>query len=344
MKLNYYVSIAMACLLMASCGDKKDSSKTSDVIRVTTELAALTHASISMPYVGTVQAEGSTLVSFNGTGILRSVNVSEGQHVTKGQLLATVDDSQAQHMLAVAKASLDQANDAEQRMRQLHESGSLPDIKWIEVQSQVQQARAAYAMAQKQIDDCRIYATSSGVVDSKILSVGENVLPTEPVLRILNVDQVKVQVSVPEREISHIQPDMTSLLTIEALGGQTFVGGTIEKGVSADPLTHTYNIYIHVSNLDGLLMPGMVASVQLAGAEAEPRLTVPVRAVQQSVDKTLFVWVIDGGRAVRVPVELGALEGNRVAICGGQLREGQQVVVEGFQKLSEGDKVTSNNQ
>lgn len=326
-----------ALCLLCACGEKKETQN-SDVLIVTTEKATLSHDYAQMPYVGTIKEESSTMVSFTGMGVLKTMNASEGQKVQKGQLLAVIDDSQAKSALEAAKAMLDQALDAEKRMKQLHELGSLPDMKWIEVQSQVQQARSSYDMCKKAVDDCKAYAPASGVVGAKILGVGENVLPTEPVLNILQINTVKVQVSIPEKEIAQINENSATTISVEALGGETFQGGRIEKGVSADAMTHTYNIYIHLPNPDHKLLPGMVATVRFNDEAQQEAITLPVKAVQKG-NKGLFVWVKQNGAAKRVSVELGETVGNRVVISGGGLQQGMEVIVEGYQKLSEGAKV-----
>lgn len=349
--------MAMVALLAVSCG-KKQTEGVEETIRVTVEKATATNDFDQLPYVGVVEEESSTSVSFTGMAMLKTLTVGEGQAVRKGQLLAVIDETQAQNALATAKASLDQALDAQARMKQLHDNQSLPDMKWVEVQSQVSQAQSAYDICKKNLEDCRIYAPVSGVVGTKIMGVGETVLPTEPVLTILSIDNVKVRVSIPEREIAGITAGTATTITVDALPGETFQGGRIEKGVSADPLTHTYDILIRVANPGRKLLPGMVARVKThpypplkggknrdAQAGSLPSregrggpLTLPVRAVQQSTDKTLFVWVAKDGKAHRTPVTVGQTTGNRVVIESG-IQEGDQVIVEGYQKVGEGTPV-----
>lgn len=280
------------------------------------------------------------MVSFTGMAMLKSVRVSEGQPVRKGQLLATIDDAQSRNALAAAKSALDQALDAQARMKQLHDKNSLPDMKWVEIESKVQQAQASYDMCQKSLEDCSVYAPCSGVVGNKIMGVGETVLPSEPVLTILSIQRVKVKVSVPEREIASITAQTPSTITVEALPGETFTGGTIEKGVSADAITHTYDIRILLDNPGQKLLPGMVAKVMLRDADvAEAPITLPVKAVQQATDKSLFVWVVKDGRAHRQTVCIGKTNGNRIAISSG-LAQGETVITEGYQKVGEGTPVT----
>ncbi len=337
-----YSLVLLFLILFTACGTKQEQGE-EETIAVVVEKVAPTNDYAQMPYVGVVEEESSTSVSFTGMAMLKTMTVSEGQPVKKGQLLAVIDETQAANALATTKAALDQAKDAYERMKLLHENQSLPDMKWVEVESKVAQAQSAYDMAKKNLDDCRIYAPVSGVVGTKIMGVGETVLPTEPVLTILSIDRVKVRVAIPEREIASITPGTATTITVDALGDETFQGGRIEKGVTADPLTHTYDIRITVPNPGHKLLPGMVARTQIKSEELRIKnysaLTLPVTAVQQSSDRSLFVWVAKDGKAHRRPVTIGQTVGNRIVIESG-LAEGEQVIVEGYQKVGEGTPVT----
>jgi RND family efflux transporter MFP subunit len=337
------ILILVAVLALVACG-KKNVEREESTIGVVVEKVAASENLAQMPYVGVVEEESSTSVSFTGMAMLKSMTVSEGQPVKKGQLLAVIDETQARNTLATTKAALDQAKDAYERMKLLHDNQSLPDMKWVEVESKVAQAQSAYDMAKKNLEDCRIYAPVSGVVGTKIMGVGETVLPTEPVLTILSIDNVKVRVSIPEREIATINSGTATTITVDALQGETFRGGRIEKGVSADPLTHTYDIRILVPNPGRKLLPGMVARVEMRNVENEKmstggRISLPVKAVQQSTDKSLFVWTVQQGKAHRSTVSVGQVTGNRIIVDSG-LQEGDQVIVEGYQKVGEGTPVT----
>lgn len=337
------ILILVAVLALVACG-KKNVEREESTIGVVVEKVAASENLAQMPYVGVVEEESSTSVSFTGMAMLKSMTVSEGQPVKKGQLLAVIDETQARNTLATTKAALDQAKDAYERMKLLHDNQSLPDMKWVEVESKVAQAQSAYDMAKKNLEDCRIYAPVSGVVGTKIMGVGETVLPTEPVLTILSIDNVKVRVSIPEREVATINSGTATTITVDALQGETFRGGRIEKGVSADPLTHTYDIRILVPNPGRKLLPGMVARVEMRNVENEKmstggRISLPVKAVQQSTDKSLFVWTVQQGKAHRTTVSVGQVTGNRIIVDSG-LQEGDQVIVEGYQKVGEGTPVT----
>ena len=331
--------ILMTIIALALCTCQKSEPKQQEeTITVKIEKAAFGELNSATPYVGVVEEEQSTLVSFTGMAILKTLHAREGQSVRKGQLLATIDDTQARNALAAAKSTLDQASDAHARMKTLHESNSLPDMKWVEIESKLQQAKASYDMCLKNVEDCSLYAPCNGVVGSKIMNVGETVLPSQPVLHILSIDRVKVRVSIPEKEIATITPETATLIMPDALPGETFEGGKIEKGVSADVVSHTYDIRIALENPGHKLLPGMVAKVAMKDKAEERKITLPVKAIQQTTDKTLFVWVEKDRKSQRRPITVGKTSGNRIAIESG-LQEGDIVIVDGYQKVGEGTPI-----
>lgn len=340
MRLFSTLAIAATLAVALTACKGKQEERNVQPIRVTTEVATATTDYLRTAYVGTVEAQSSTPVSFTGLGNITRVHVQEGQRVSKGQLIAELDDTQARNMLATAQAQMDQANDALGRMKQLHESGSLPDIKWIEVQSQVSQAQSQLAMAQKNLADCRIYAPVSGIVSSRYTEDGMTAVTAMPIVSILDVSRVKVRVAIPEREIGAIRPTTPSTVNVEALG-RSFEGGRIEKGVMADATTHTYDILIQLPNSDGALLPGMIAGVTLRsgeGSDAPAAITLPVRAVQQEAGGSHFVWTVADGKAHRTTVTLGATTADRIVIATG-LKGGERVITKGYQKVGEGSAV-----
>ena len=325
--------------MICSCSEKKENGAKVPV-RVKTLLVSPAFSDDAQTYVGIVEEREGTAVSFTSMGVVRRVLVNEGQAVSRGQLIAEMDDTQARNLLSGAEAAMTQANDALERYKMLHDNGSLPEVQWVEIQSKVAQAKSQYEVAKKNLADCRLTAPVSGIVGKKLVGAGETAMPSQAVVTILDVSSVKVKVSVPEAEISSISASTPSTISIEA--AQTTVsGGRIEKGVQADALTHTYNVRINVQNPDRKLLPGMVASVKFIadGSQSITAQSLPVTAVQKEADGSLFVWTVaDDNTAHRVKVTIGANHGNHVAITKG-LNMGQRVVTEGYQKLSEGTKV-----
>jgi len=349
--MRKYVFLLLAFMTLCSCSENKKVEQKAP-LRVKTQVVSHGFANNSYSYVGIIEEREATAVSFTGMGVVRRVLVSEGQAVSRGQLLAEMDDTQARNLLSGAEAAMSQANDALQRYQMLHDNGSLPEVQWVEIQSKVAQAKSQLEVAKKNLSDCRLVSPVSGIIGKKLVGAGETAMPSQAIVTILDISTVKVKVSVPEGDISNIDGSTPSTITVEAVGAEV-QGGRIEKGVEADALTHTYDVRINVSNGDRRLLPGMVASVSLTHnpipADAPTRslsprgegsnYALPVTAVQKAADGSLFVWTVSDDSTVhRTKVTIGDTTGNNVAIIDG-LDMGQRVVTEGYQKLSEGTRV-----
>ena len=338
-KMRFFIITGLSLVLVA-CGGKKEELVAP--VRVKTEVVGEATDINTKTYVGIVEEREATAVSFTGMGVVKRVLVSEGQVVGRGQLIAEMDDTQARHQLSAAKAAMEQAQDALERYKMLYDNGSLPEVRWVEIQSQEVQAKSKYEATKKSLADCLLTAPVSGIIGKKMVGVGETALPSQAVVTILDISSVKVKVSIPEAEISGITASTPSTISVEAVEA-TVGGGRIEKGVQADALTHTYDIRINVENRDRVLMPGMVASVSLtptlSSRDEGSDYFVPVTAVQKRADGNLFVWTIDkDNTARRKTVSIGHTMGNRIIVSSG-IAIGERIVTEGYQKLSEGRKV-----
>ena len=364
--MKRYVFLLLVVLFVISCTENKKMEQKAP-IRVETLVVSPGMIDNAQTYVGIVEEREATAVSFTSMGVVKRILVKEGQVVRRGQLLAEMDPTtssntvevahaslnQAKDMVKQAEATYNQAKDAYDRMKLLHDNGSLPEVKWIEAETRLAQATSALntarsgvasatateKIARKGLADTRLYAPVSGVIGKRQLVAGETALPSQAVVNILDISTVKVKVSVPETEIGSINAGTSTSIKVDAIG-RSYRGGRIEKGVEADALTHTYDIRINVANGDFKLLPGMVANVSFApGTQVIGRQSIPVTSVQKKSDGTLFVWTVDSNNAAhRTKVTIGETHGNYVTVVDG-LGKGQRIVTEGYQKLSEGTKV-----
>lgn len=331
----------LTLLMICSCSEKKES-KVKAPTRVKTEVVGEATINTQQQYVGIVEEHEGTAVSFTGMGVVKRMLVNEGQAVSRGQLIAEMDDTQARNLLNGAEAAMTQANDALERYKLLYDNGSLPEVQWVEIQSKVAQAKSQYEVAKKNLADCRLTAPVSGIVGKKLVGAGETAMPSQAVVTILDISSVKVKVSIPEAEVSSITASTPTIINVEAAQKQVN-GGKIEKGVQADALTHTYEVRINVQNTDRKLLPGMVASVSFGSEQVRKSgsemILLPVTAVQKKADGSLFVWTVTKDSTThRTTVSAGQTLGNRMLIING-IENGVRIVTEGYQKLSEGSKV-----
>ena len=338
-KKHQLIATMLAAVVLTSCGGKSTAEGTgSGAVKVETMQAAGSGADALRSYSGTVEEENGTLLSFATSGTVDGVYIKDGESVGKGRLIATLDPTQARNMHNAALAALTQAEDAWRRMKELYDKGSLPEIKWIEAQTTLQQARSTEKMAAKSLADCRLYAPFTGVISQKNVERGQNVMPGTPVAKLVTVDRLKVKIAVPENEISQIAVGQKASVSIAALGGEVMTGTVTEKGVTADPMSRAYDVKITLRNNGRKMMPGMVAEVSIRRQDEAATCIIPAHIVQIDENNNEFVWLTVGGKAVKRIITCGDFTASGVTVTSG-LAAGDNIIVAGQHKVSNGTRV-----
>lgn len=298
--------------------------------------------SLEETYSGTIEEENGTPLSFPIAGTVQGLHIHLGQQVRKGQLVATLDPASLQSSYNAAHAGMLQAEDAYRRLKELHEKGSLPDIKWIEVKSRLEQARSVEQIAWKNLEDSKLYAPFSGVIAEKNVEVGQHVMPGMPVAKLVTAAALKVKIAVPEAEMSSVFIGQKAKCSVPALGAGTFAADVVEKGITAHPFSRSYDVKLKVTGAAEGLLPGMVADVVLLsgdkGGEQEASCVIPASVVQIDEGNHTFVWVVEGGKAHKRVIGCGAYTAEGVAVCEG-LSAGDSIIIAGQQKVCEGTEV-----
>ena len=355
----------LASSLLVSCGKKDEASNTVEAVKVKEMIvgegglsavngsskAAFSQAFGDFDYSGTVQEENGAVLSFSQVGTIKQLKVKVGDRVRRGQLIASIDPTTVRSAYDMARSTRHQAEDAFKRMKQLHDKGSLPEIKWVEAQSQLQQAVSAENIARKNLSDCNLYAPFDGIISEKNAEVGQNAAPGVPVVKLVTTNVLNVMISVPESEMAGIHVRQQARIQVQALDNRQFSGYVIEKGVIADPISRSYSVKVRVEGAKDGLLPGMVSQVSLgristsnadisSNSTSSPNanIVIPAQLVQLGDDNSNFVWIDEGGKAVRRTIVTGAYQSNGVNIVSG-LKYGDKLIVEGQQKVSSGTKV-----
>ena len=348
-KRTFPALVIGALILLSGCSGSDDAG-TQQSIKVKTSVIKTTESSMSQAYSATIEEENGTALSFSVGGTIVKLVVNEGQSVSKGQLIATLDDTSLSNSYTSAKAGLDQAKDAYNRMKQLHDAGSLAEIKWIETETQLSQAEAAYEIARKNLNDTKLYAPYSGVISEKAAEVGQNVNAGTTVVKIVTARQLDAKIAVPETEIASMTIGQAADITVQALGGRTFRGAVREKGVVANASSRSYDVKIRVQDAPADLLPGMVASVVMENSgkagDGEDKaisasggtIVIAADIVQLADDNRNFLWVVEDGKASRRFITIGEYTANGVTVVDG-LASGDVVIVEGQQKVCDGTAV-----
>ena len=337
-KLTLFLAFSFICI-----GCQGEGTPRKDIrgpVKVSVKIATLSDISESKVYSGSLAENMATAVSFSTPGTVKTLNIAEGKKVSKGTLVATLDDTSAKSALEIATAMKNQAEDARSRMEKLYQNKSISEIQWMDVESKYKQAIASEKLAQKALDDCKLYAPATGIVSGKAVELGQNVLPDVPVFKIVDIAKVKARAFVPEKEIGSIRVGDKVRIQVGALGNKVFDGKISNKGITANPLSRNYEIEAEIINKSGELLPGMLAEISLERRDSLSGVVLPTAAVMLDERNRKFVWVVSGGHADRrdVKVQLSVdVSGNDVLAQG--IEPGDTVIVSGIQKVGRGTRV-----
>lgn len=335
LKRFFVFTTGMAMLF--SCGN--NAPRQGGILPVKTEVQRIEALSSSQDhlYNGTIAEEEGVELSFTSGGTLAQVNVRNGDYVRKGACIAVVDSTFAVNQLRLALSQLSQAQDAYSRMKGMYQSGSLPEMQWVEAQNQLASAQAQERMVRKALEDTRLLAPFSGYVSGADVRVGQNIGAGMPVAKVLRIERVKAKFTVPESEAALLRKGDEVSVVVSSAGGRTFPGRISTAGVEADPLTHAFGMTATVDNPSRDILPGMFCQVSVRGKH-QSRIVIPSQAVCLGSDNRSCVWLVSGGRAKRRMVTVGGEDRLGVWISEG-LSDGDSLIVKGQQKVSEGSPV-----
>ena len=327
----------MVLVALCSCGKKQEAAQ-EQTVRVKVQQIQTEAVNGEQGFSGTIEESSSTSLSFPVSGTIKKIHVSAGQTVGAGQLIAELDPTTLQNAYTIAKTSLEQIQDTYNRMKELHDSGSLPDMQWIQIESQLKSSKASEAMARKSLSDTRLLAPFSGYISSKDAEIGQNTVPGMSVVKLVNISKVKVKISVPENDVQRIAKGSSMKIVVPALGNREFSGRVTERGVSADPRSRTYEVKATILNSDSQLLPGMICQAFTNYMQGTTGVLIPANLVQLDGDNTTFVWLVNYGKAVKREITISGETAQGAQVSGG-LSAGDQLIVSGQQKVSNGMNV-----
>ena len=337
MKKVHFAIAAVVLIALCGCGEKKKTAA-EQTVRVKVQQIQAETVNGEQGFSGTIEESSGTSLSFAVTGTIKKIHVSAGQMVAAGQLIAELDPTTLQNAYTIAKTSLEQAQDTYNRMKELHDAGSLPEMQWISIENQLKSAMASEAMSRKSLNDTKLYAPFSGYIASRDGEIGQNAIPGSPIVKLVNIGSVKVKISVPENEVQRIAKGSSMKIIVPALSNREFSGRVTERGVSADPRSRTYEVKATIQNPGSQLLPGMICQAFTNYMQGTMGVFVPANLVQLDGNNKTFVWVVNGGKALKREITINNETAQGVQVSGG-LSAGDHIIVAGQQKVSNGMKV-----
>jgi len=324
----------------------------------------VTHPSVSggdgeVALPGNTMAFDDTPIYARTNGYIKQWFVDIGQHVTKGQLMATIETPELDEQLQVAKADLKSAqadlnlaNTTSERYQNLLKSDSVSKQETDVAVSGASAKRAAVEAAQANVRRLeqlqsfeKIYAPYSGVVTVRNVDIGDLInagssatsSTAKELFRIATVQQLRVFVSVPEIYAPNVRNGDIATLTLDEYPGKNFIGTVTRNSNAIDPASRTLNVEVDVNNSDGKLLPGAYVFVHFKIPAQGRQLSLPSNTLLFR-SEGMQVGIVRDGKVHLQHVTIGKDNGRSVDIATG-VTTGDAVILDPSDSLAEGQQV-----
>jgi len=344
--MNRVLSIIVSSLILFSCTTEKtsnDQATPSSGVRVKTDKIEATSTSITLNYSGLLEPATTVPLSFQLPGTISRVMVDEGDPVRQGQVLASIDKTSYQSSYNAALALQQQAQDAFDRLQKVYENGSLPEIKWEEVKSKLEQANAALAIAKRNLSNCEIKSPINGLVGERFIEVGATATPGLTALQVFSARELDARISAPGNEINKISKGQIATVTVPTLNETNYTATADKIAVSAHPVSKTFEVKFKIENPGNELKPGMICNVDVRIDSEQTPVLVPIQSVMTDSQGNQYIYLIDAAtqKAKKQIVSTSGIINNKLAVTSG-VKPGDQYVIEGQQKLIDNATVILN--
>jgi multidrug efflux system membrane fusion protein len=361
--------ISGAALSMCITACKQEAAASKAPLPVHTALVQSIDVGNAARYSASIVPYSQVNLAFQSSGYVDKIrqvrsagggmrNIDQGDWVTRGTVLAVVNQQSYQDKLAQAKAQLagyqaehDKAQLTFDRTSGLYstQSATKPDLD--SAQAQLDSSAASVSAAQAQISEaqtalayCSLKAPFDGWIVSRNVDVGSYVGPATNGFTVADTRTVKAVFGVPDTSISRVKVGQPQIITTDALP-QTFNGRVTAISPAADPKSRVFSVEVSIPNPKDALKSGMIASLALAGLPLPHAvMAVPLSAVIRDPQRASGFAVLaakgDGEieSAQLQPVELGDVYGNMIGVSSG-LQSGERVITTGATLIKNGDQV-----
>ena len=328
-----------AAALMTACGSKDSSTattgqnaqKAAPVVSVITAQAE--DVDITNTFTSNIEPFATNNIVSQTAGRIVSINAEVGQKVSKGQVLAKMDD------VNLAKTRLQYVNDSTElsRLTELYKIGAVSQADYDMAKLSLNVTKKTY---ENLAENTYLRSPINGVVTARNYDKGDMYSMAQPIFVVEQIQPVKMLVNVSESLFTQVHEGMEFTVNVEAYPNEVFKGKVNLLYPTVNSATHTFPVEVICENKDQRLRPGMFARVT-ANFGTNHHIVIPDNAVvKQQGSGEHFVYILQPDNTVKYTlVELGKRLGNRYEIVSG-INEGERIVTEGQVRLKDGVNVT----
>ena len=297
---------------------------------------------------GNVNTKKMAILSPEFPGVLKIVNVKEGQMVTKDQVLAKIDDGNLSPQLAQTQLQADLAKTTFERQERLWKQKIGSEMQYLQAKASYESQEKVVMQLQKQIEKTIIKAPFNGLIDEIITEQGNMVSPgVSQIMRIVNLSEMHVETNVPESYIKSVTKNKKVEVELTVLD-EVIATKISQVGSFINPANRTFKIEVPLPNNKGLIKPNLTAKIKVNDYTNEKALLVPLSIISENAKGKQYVYVVKNkkgkiGIAKKAFITSGKSEGEYIEVLEG-IVNGAEIIVEGARSVKEGQEVKVINQ
>ncbi len=335
-------ALVLALLMtVTACGkgDKGKEATAEDApAAIPVETEAVSHRSVAASYVGTAALEvprGADVIA-KTSGIALEVLVEEGDVVRAGQPLLRLDPDRPRLAVEQSRAAMGKLENNYRRAQQLVGQQMISENDLDQIKFDLDTARAQYRMSTLELSYTTVTAPIAGVISQRMIRTGNFAQINTPLFSIVDNARIEATLNVPERELRVLKRGQPVRLQVDALPDETYEGVVERISPVVDSGSGTFRVICAFEGND-MLRSGMFGRIRIDYDERADALVIPRSALLDD-EEAAAVYTVRDGKAVRVPVTLGYVDGSMIEIRDG-LTLGEPVVTAGKVALREGSAV-----
>jgi len=292
---------------------------------------------------GNVSTNNLVIITPEAPGILTSVIVKEGQHVTKGQQLAKIDDGGLTPQLSQMKIQASLAKTTFERQERLWNQKVGSEIQFLQAKTNYEAQEKTVKQIEEQIAKTIVVAPFSGTIDEVITEQGNMVSPgASQLFRIVNLNDMHVETDVPESHITTVTIGKSVEVELPVLGEKLHAKVAL-VGSFINPANRTFKVEIPVPNDKKLIKPNLTAKIRINDYTNEKALLIPQSIISENAKGQEYLYVITNkvnnvGAAKKVIIETGQTEGDFIEVLKG-IENGAEIILEGARSIKDGQEV-----
>lgn len=294
---------------------------------------------------GDVKTKQNVLIYPEMAGTLERIYVTEGAQVTKGQLLAKIDDGGMNSQLEQLKTQAELNKTTFERQKRLWEQKIGSEIQYLQAKTTFEASQNAVKQIESQLAKASIRAPFSGIIDDVIKDQGTVVSPGpgSEVFRIVNLSNMYIEVDVPETYLGQISKGKEAIVYFPVLG-DSVITKIRETGNFINPSNRSFRVEIPVPNKKGLIKPNLTARVRLNDYTNTEAILIPQSIISENAEGEQYAYVSSEPNAKneavvsRSIITTGKTQHGKIEVLTG-ISSGNQIIKEGARTVKNGQKV-----